>query len=281
MKNTFLKTILLLAMLISTQISSQQLRFFYQLSYKACDNCPELTKELDVLSVGKSKSTFQSYEQLQKDSAFIKASEDQKKYGTVVNIDHFMKNRVRHSYKVSKNYQTKEVFYKDILGDQISIEYEEKEKILWKLTPVKDSISGYPCQKATANFGGRLWHAWFTTKIPIQDGPYKFWELPGLIVQIEDEKREYSWKLVGNKMITTEDLYADNIMDYQGFQLTKTTKENFLKLQNQYRKNPLGDLLSHIDDLDGQAVKQLREQEKALLRYYEMNNYHIEMFESK
>lgn len=265
-------------MLIATQLASQQLRFFYELSYKACRNCKELTKELDILSVGKSISTFQSYEQLQKDSVFSTASEDQKKYGTVINIDHYMKNRVRHSFKVSKNYQSKEVFYKDILGDQISIEYQEKEKVVWKLSPAKDSISGYPCQEATANFGGRLWHAWFTTKIPIQDGPYKFWGLPGLIVQIEDEKREFSWKLVGNTTINIQNLYGDNMMDYQGFKLTKTTKENFLKLQNQYKKNPLGDLLSHIDDLDGQAVKQLQEHENALRRYYESNNNPIEIF---
>lgn len=33
-------------------------------------------------------------------------------------------------------------------------------------------------QKATCDFAGRKWIAWFTTEIPIQDGPYKFYGLP-------------------------------------------------------------------------------------------------------
>lgn len=53
---------------------------------------------------------------------------------------------------------------------------------------VKDSLSilDYKCIKATTRFRGRDYTAWVTKELPINDGPWKFYGLPGLILQIED-----------------------------------------------------------------------------------------------
>ena len=61
----------------------------------------------------------------------------------------------------------------------------------WKLTEETKEISTFPCQKAICNFRGRNFTAWFTTKIPISLGPWKFNGLPGLILEVYDDKKEY------------------------------------------------------------------------------------------
>jgi GLPGLI family protein len=57
------------------------------------------------------------------------------------------------------------------------------------------TINGYKSQKAKTSYGGRNYEAWFTTQIPIPDGPYKFCGLPGLIIKISDSKNHYVFEL--------------------------------------------------------------------------------------
>lgn len=45
------------------------------------------------------------------------------------------------------------------------------------------NILGYECFHATTDYHGRVWDVWFTPEIPIQDGPWKFRGLPGLILE--------------------------------------------------------------------------------------------------
>lgn len=52
----------------------------------------------------------------------------------------------------------------------------------------ENEILGYLCKNATTTFRGREYEAWYTTAIPIPDGPWKFSGLPGLILQITDSK---------------------------------------------------------------------------------------------
>ena len=61
--------------------------------------------------------------------------------------------------------------------------------IQWKFSPKEStSILGYECNKATADFAGRKYTAWFTSELPLPFGPYKFGGLPGLILKIEDSE---------------------------------------------------------------------------------------------
>jgi len=73
----------------------------------------------------------------------------------------------------------------------------DRPQIKWQLIPGDTKeILGYACQKASANFAGRDYEAWFTTEIPVSDGPYKFGGLPGLIVQLHDSELQHRFQLI-------------------------------------------------------------------------------------
>ncbi len=63
----------------------------------------------------------------------------------------------------------------------------------WEILPDSKVVLGYSCRKATCVFKGRTWNAWFTTDIPYSEGPWKFCGLPGLILQVEDERGWFSF----------------------------------------------------------------------------------------
>ena len=46
-------------------------------------------------------------------------------------------------------------------------------------------ILGYDVQEATTEFGGKWIIVWFAKELPIPDGPYKFKNLPGLILKLK------------------------------------------------------------------------------------------------
>lgn len=76
-----------------------------------------------------------------------------------------------------------------------------------------DSIMGYDCSKATVEFAGRIYTAWFTTEIPLPFGPYKFGGLPGLILKVEDAEQQFVWEAIGFERTNApimEYTYLDN-----------------------------------------------------------------------
>lgn len=76
-----------------------------------------------------------------------------------------------------------------------SFKYEEPNNIKWKLFSEYKTIGKYKCQKAVAEKYGRNWIAWFTEEIPFPYGPYKFNKLPGLILEIYDDKKDYIFSM--------------------------------------------------------------------------------------
>lgn len=88
-------------------------------------------------------------------------------------------------------------------GENIKTFYDEQERrlveepfeaIQWQLTDSVKNILGYECRKASALYHGRNWTAWFSTEIPIQEGPWKLHGLPGLILEAEADGGVYAFK---------------------------------------------------------------------------------------
>jgi GLPGLI family protein len=81
---------------------------------------------------------------------------------------------------------------------------ESLTKLKWNLQH-KDTlkVGGYMCNKATLNFRGRDYIAWYSKEIPLPYGPWKLNGLPGLIFKVYDETLRYDWtiKKIGKKTI--------------------------------------------------------------------------------
>ena len=62
----------------------------------------------------------------------------------------------------------------------------------WQLVPDSSTtILSYPCQLAKANFKGRTWYAWYSEDIPISEGPWKLYGLPGLVLRAYDAQHQF------------------------------------------------------------------------------------------
>ncbi len=123
-------------------------------------------------------------------------------------------------------------FTQQIIPDKFL--YSEEIILDWKITSETKRIAGYNCQKATTTYAGRFYNAWFTTEIPISDGPYKFSGLPGLIVNISDLKEHYKFRLVGMEKLENPVPIKINIQDY-----FLTSKANFLNTEKQFQQDPV------------------------------------------
>ena len=76
------------------------------------------------------------------------------------------------------------------------IPYKENLSLNWNMTGMVDTILNYKVFEASIEFSGRKYLAWFAPEISIQEGPYKFFGLPGLILKISDEKSLFTFEAV-------------------------------------------------------------------------------------
>lgn len=105
-------------------------------------------------------------------------------------------------YSVYKNYPQKGTLFFKAQDDHKFFKVVQPQQMTWKLNALKDTvILGYRCQRAYTSFAGRDYTAWYTTQIPISEGPYKFNGLPGLIVKIYDSKNQHRFTLTSIKKL--------------------------------------------------------------------------------
>ena len=218
--------------------------FFYELSFKPKKDSAKTEKVMMSLDITKEKSIYRDYTMAAQDSILKVEIEAMQKSGTYKDISKSIK-MPKFSYKVYKFYPEMKIQYSDRVANgfqPMNIGYDEDLKFNWKIENDKEKIGEYSTQKATTEYGGRKWTAWFSTDIPFQDGPYKFYGLPGLIVKLEDEGKNYSWVLKGNKKVDnySEITYAESISPGgDGGKVTVVSREKFDKTFNDYKKDPM------------------------------------------
>ena len=234
---------LILSFLISISAFSQSQRFYYDYQFQTDSTDLETKKsELMVLDIDKKGSKYYSEYVFQNDS--------------IMNAQ-FKKNMAAHSddpvpmsgkqgvvgYKILKSYPDFNINHIVTL-DMTLYNASQQVKIDWKILPNKGKIGAWNVQKAEADFAGRHWIAWFSTDIPIQDGPYKFYGLPGLIVKIEDKSGFHKMELKGiSKNVLERDILA--------FEFEKAIDIDYKKYQTvykKYRKDPMANLKKKAQD---------------------------------
>ncbi len=133
-----------------------------------------------------------------------------------------VKSEIEKSTKSSSN-----IYYEKISG----ITYRFKEDKLtfnWKVESKEKQIHNFICKKATVNFAGRNYTAWYTTEIPISDGPYKFKGLPGMIIEIYDSKNHHHFTLKSfKKEKGTFPLHNKKIIDVSIAEIKKVRDSRF------------------------------------------------------
>ncbi|MCO6148968.1 GLPGLI family protein [Flavobacterium sp. NRK1] len=72
---------------------------------------------------------------------------------------------------------------------------DEYPNLQWNVSQEEKVIGKYKCIKATTNYRGRDWVAWFAPEIPLNYGPWKLYGLPGLIVEASDASNRYGWRI--------------------------------------------------------------------------------------
>ena len=293
-----MKKISLALLLIIGFTSFAQNRFFYD--YKFIPDSTDkanVLKEIMLLDIDKSGSKYYGQEKFIADSTSQADLERQLKLSpNSISISRNDKPGMI-TYKVTKQYPDfKTHLFTKISSDSYKIEEDKKPE--WKILPDKQKIGEYNAQKATTKYGGREWTAWFSTDLPFQDGPYKFYGLPGLIVKIEDKTGSHSLTLVGNKTIQTTTEKEMNLP--QGVQLygmggkdIEINKAQFKKAWKAYKSDPtknMREMMSKNSDTnkivfktktaDGREISDpnqvFREMEKKAKEGFKKNNNPIE-----
>nr|WP_068891183.1 GLPGLI family protein [Pedobacter panaciterrae] len=204
----------------SKAIDSASLRCYYLLSKKKEGELKPFRSDTMILDIGSKRSKFYDPARLGRDSllqAEIKNLESKE----VKSVSVFRAESAKdlsgmpgttvsnategESYQIVKDKQNGKISvfdYAKVVGDRFKYE-DDLGGLKWEITDVTDTVASYNCQKATLNFRGRDYIAWFTTEIPLSDGPWKFSGLPGLVLKVEDSKGLFSFRLIGMKQLST------------------------------------------------------------------------------
>lgn len=174
---------------------SAQNRFIYEYKFVPdSTNKENVAKELMYLDITDKGSSYYSRSTFVRDST-MQAEVEKQMRGGGGNVNFNMKtSEQKVNYKVIKDYASNKTLLNARIGMDMYKVLEDRT-INWKISPEKKKIGEFDAQKATAEFAGRQWIAWFTEEIPFSDGPYKFKGLPGLIVKIEDATQSHVLEL--------------------------------------------------------------------------------------
>jgi len=265
-------------------------RFFYELTFKPKQDSAKHDKVITVLDItDKNRSVYQDYTVISQDSITKVEIEAMQKAGAYKDLSKSLKTP-KFSARIHKFYPSMKVEYVDKVANgmtPVNIAYTEELKFNWKISDEKQKIGEYNTQKATTEYGGRTWTAWFSADLPFQDGPYKFSGLPGLIVKIEDAGKNYSWVLQGNKKIKdyNEFSYIESLMQATGGKPKELTREKFDKTFNDFKKDPFAsvrpmmsqEIMSRpMPGTDGTIGDMMKKQEKMYKDFYNANDNPIE-----
>ncbi|REC72165.1 GLPGLI family protein [Chryseobacterium elymi] len=295
MKNLFSVFFIALFALASAQDSKESKetanRFFYELTFKPKKDSAKMDKVITILDItDKNRSIYQDYTVIAQDSIMKVEIEAMQKAGIMKDLSKTIKTP-KISARIYKSYPGMKVQYVDKIANGFTpsnIGYSEDLKFNWNILNDKQKIGEYNTQKATTEFGGRKWTAWFSTDLPFQDGPYKFFGLPGLIVKIEDDQKNYSWVLQGNKKVKdyTEYSYIENLMQAKGGKVNELSREKFEKTFSDFKKDPFAsirpmmtqEMLSKtVPGMDGTVGDMVKKQEKQYKEFYSANDNPIEI----
>ncbi|MGE8554401.1 MAG: GLPGLI family protein [Chryseobacterium jejuense] len=244
---------------------SQNMRIDYNLVYKEDSLSTETISKKMVLLVQDGESRFCTEKQYQVDSLRSIGF-----HGFAVGDYVFDAVRDKQD-RISKHFYLSSDVYK--LTEFIQLDWKIEKEVAEKY--------GYNCQKATLSYKGRTWEAWFTQDIPLQEGPYVFKGLPGLIVEMEDKSHSYKFSFSGLK----KGFQKINFVSL-GFKLVNVSRNNLKKVKLDYYNDPFREMTSgnvkakFRDEKGNEMEPNFREMTKNVQTSLKKNNNPIELSEA-
>ncbi|WBV61077.1 GLPGLI family protein [Chryseobacterium camelliae] len=266
----------------SVFMAAQNQRFIYE--YKFVTDSTDRNKtdqEIMYLDIAKKGSKFYSKKIFAADS--IREDRIAKGMRDFSGIDYG-----KISFAVEKSYPD----YNVLFFNPLEVDYykvTDQRKMDWKILPEKEKIGEFNAQKAKTEFAGRQWTAWFVPDLPIQDGPYKFHGLPGMIIKIEDKTQSHSFVLKGiAKIPNNREWKSDSEKKILG-SLVEVDPDQYKKQFVDHRNNPnkgmrqmmSGNAKVNIIDESGKPLdpeKLFREREKKAKEENAKNNNVLELY---
>ncbi len=192
----------------------------------------KIKNSITVLQIGKKISKFVDTNTLKIDSLQKKHSVSKTIGSKEANQQINIKRKISFKKSIFNSYQNN-LFTTQ--GKVLSTKYEFEEKVSnlnWQLKNNSKKILKYNVKKAMVNYGGRNWIAWYTEEIPINLGPYVFGSLPGLILELYDDKKNFHFIAIG---IDNE---QKEIYKRVEKKIVKTSKKDFFKAERNFHEKP-------------------------------------------
>ncbi|SEF80968.1 GLPGLI family protein [Halpernia humi] len=250
--------------------SAQTHRFIYEYQFKTDSTSADYEKTNMVLDINPVDVKFYDYDYAKNDS--INKLRDYKNY--IWND----------TPAIVRKKNSNENLNFELLNDYFA--YKSIDKIDWKLSPETKKVGQYNLQKATSNFGGRNWTAWFNPEIPLNEGPYKFRGLPGLIFEISDSQQQFIFKLIKSYQLAS----TYKTMDFLETQMDKkpllVTKATLDKIKLDFYNDPYHEIRENFVYKPDETIKlmnvritskdQINDATKSYQKYIRKNNNVIE-----
>ncbi len=228
-------------------VLAQQYHIVYKVNFKPQIANPAIKTEYMALDVFKSESVFYNLNSKKSDTLSIE---------TKVNSDPYLRFKIwqnNNSYSYYGNF------------NNFLFTYNELLPLSWKITNKSYRYKAYMVQEAEIDFEGRKWIALFAPELPITKGPYKFSNLPGLIVKIFSSEGDYIFEMV---------------------ELTKLPDKNISQAEGRYtllKKNKIDQMIAgFLKDPASQNITVVNEAEDSYIykfsgkkdeSYYDMKNF--------
>lgn len=226
-------------LLISSLVPAQELtdKFKYKATYDLTwqidsTNSESIQNETMVLFIGDKISRFSSEGQYIADSIKEAYKDRERTQQSFDEMRSKMPMSALNFYVFKRQNSAQVSFTEKIVKDNYRYK-QDIHDLNWEILSETKEVAGFGAQKAKASFSGRDYTAWFTTEIPISEGPYKFRGLPGLILEISDNNDYYTFKLNGFKELNDE-----ISMEFEPEDYLEVSREKFLEIKQEYAENP-------------------------------------------
>ena len=226
MKTNFIALVLIIV--FNNYSIAQTHRFIYDVVYKKDSTSNITTKENYILDIGTKETKYYTYDFFVADSLITN------------NIPFPKEMKLNTSDIIVHKNNNNEFFQYELLENTV-LQLQTNDTQKWNLSQEKKNVKNLSLQKAITTWGGRNWTAWFAEEIPFQEGPYKFHGLPGLIVEIYDDKKNYHFELVRSEKIKEEENQFIEMSEKLGIPITwekyKTAKLKYYESPVNFIKN--------------------------------------------